>query len=73
MEVKTKYNTGDFVYCIYNNSVKKGVISEIEIKVRGAHDFINTFVEYVIPSISNHQTFSEERCFETKEELLKSL
>lgn len=71
MEIKTKYNIGDWVWFMHENSVHQGVIKKITIHIE--NDKINTFYTLIDQNNSLELQLGTPYLFTTKEELLKSL
>jgi hypothetical protein len=68
MDVKTKFNIGDYVFTVMDNKVWNFTINSIFIRVSNE----KIIVEYKF--VSNERlTRKEHELFTTKEELLKSL
>lgn len=66
MEIETKYNIGDEVWAMYNNSLFKFEINKVLI----IHDHNETIIQY---KVKGCKYFFESEIFPTKEELLKAL
>lgn len=69
MIIETKYNIGDIVFYMLEDTICKGIIIEISIsKIGNSITYL-----YHIGSNGVYRIFSENCIFPTKEELLKSL
>ena len=66
MEIKTKFNPGDIIWCIYENKAIRSKITGVGISV---YETVST-IEY---TIDKDERINEDKVFSTKEELLKSL
>ena len=74
MQINTKYNIGDKVFVINNQKeVAQGKINKIIINVNRAFLAFGNRFETVIKYIVDNKLINEEKCFKTKEELLKEL
>ncbi|GIZ14024.1 hypothetical protein [Capnocytophaga catalasegens] len=83
MEIKTKFNIGDFVYCFhktYNKTqINKGIISEIKIRFHSENNQIKeNDIEYRITTLlgKKHQVGvlrKENQVFYTESELCNCL
>lgn len=73
MKIETKYNIGDEVWFMHDNSVKSARIIKIDAVIEkdmnSAFVCINTWYDLY----NYHTPYIERRLFPTKEELLKSL
>lgn len=74
MEIKTKYNIGDSVFFINEKGkVDNKQIDDIRIRVEKRYKLFGVSIETDIIYYINCKYVDEEKCFPTKEELLKSL
>lgn len=73
MTIETKYNIGDKVWFMHNNSVNSAIIIKIDFIIeRSMND--TSIHQHAWYSLYNyHSPYSEQSIFSTKEELLKSL
>lgn len=71
MEIKTKYNIGDWVYFMHENKVHIGVIKKITIHIE--KNKTNTVYSLTDQNNGLELQFGTPFLFLTKEELLKSL
>lgn len=74
MKIKTKYNVGDMIFFIERDRQVAGVIVrgiriKVEPKFLSFGNSTTTSINYEVAD----DVIEEERCFSTKEELLKSL
>lgn len=72
MKVETKYNIGDTLWTIDENSIKQFVVSGISIFVNKGQTSRRPVETLYVGKDLEFQRY-EERCFPTKEELIKSL
>jgi hypothetical protein len=71
MDIKTKYNIGDRVYYIFNNTISVGIIKSIDMNVRifNSDDGENINLRMIQYLINNNHV-SEEFVY-TKQDLLE--
>lgn len=78
MKIETKYNIGNKVFTIHNNSVFNFSIDEIDVRASGDSVVIN-YVRHYTNHISKTEAtwesdiFKESCVFKTKQELIDSL
>lgn len=74
MKIETKYNIGDKVFFLnYYKNIVQEKIDYIDISVRRKFLSFGNTPEVNIKYFIGSEVIEEERCFKTKEELLKSL
>ena len=71
MEIKTKYNIGDWVWFMHENTVHQGVIKKITVFIE--KDGLNIVYTLIDQNNSLELQFGTPFLFLTKAELLKSL
>lgn len=71
MNIETKYDIGQEVWCLLDHSLAEGKISKISIDVDDNGEYIA--VSYFVKSVMVNGWICEKYIFPTKEELLKSL
>lgn len=71
MKIETRFNLNDVVWVIFDNMVKKGCISGINLKYSTTE--INKMIYVVSIDPTLHCTRTEDQIFTSKEELIKSL
>lgn len=71
MEIKTKYNIGDTVYYLSDNTVKCSTIEFITIYINNYKNSVT--ITYTVRDYNSYNYITKEELFPTKEELLKSL
>lgn len=74
MDIKTKFNIGDRAYFIHDARVESQLVLEIRINVSA--DFnVSGYPKYVSVSYRflSADNIPEDKCFASKEELIKSL
>lgn len=69
MKIETKFNKEDKVYFMHDNKVCEGLITEIDIKINE----YGTHIKYGIALYGRANIRAEDKCFLSKEELIKSL
>ena len=71
MEIKTKFDIGDWVWFMHENTVHQGVINKISMLIE--KNKTNTFYTLIDQNNSLELQLGTPYLFPTKEELLKSL
>ncbi len=72
MEIKTKFNVGDYIYVVINNRVYHQNINSIEISINSYKD-ISIHYRTGLSDASAGILHNENLVFSTKQELLASL
>lgn len=75
MEIKTKFNIGDYAWCMKNNRPIKVRITSIEAFYGSSQGQIKYNAEDALNPITwlDHANLFEDKIFKTKEDLLNSL
>jgi len=67
MNIETKYDIGDEVYCLYNGDIKKESIIQINISINETE----TEIFYILENIN--YLFAQNRIFDTTKRLYKAI
>ncbi len=73
MIFETKYNIEDSVWVLINNKVRKFTISSIDVKQSGKSLEVRYYLNIGTKEDYKCHIVEEDKCFTTKEELIKSL
>lgn len=73
MTIETRYNIGDKVWFMYNNSVKCELIIKINALIEKDMNSTNIHITILYHLYDYDTSYIESKLFPTKEELLKSL
>ena len=81
MNIQTNFNIGDLCYCLKDNKVEKIIIEDISVSVKGIIKDYGQRIEQGNISVyyfyrdksTTLQKIEEYLCYETKEDLLRSL
>ena len=73
MTIETRYNIGDKVWFMYNNSVKCEPIIKINALIEKDINSTNIHITILYHLYDYDTSYIESKLFPTKEELLKSL
>lgn len=71
MKIETKFNVKDAVYFVYKDGVRSGKIKEIHIIASGNSSDVE--IEYIIKMTGLDIPRKEDKIFDSKESLIKSL
>jgi len=76
MKFETKFNLSEMVYVISNNKIRLYKIAKVSVEL-GIHQKMEKEIKYFLNTGTEDnykpEIFNEDVCFESKEELLKSL
>lgn len=73
MIIETKYNIGDEVWFMHDNSAKSAIVTKIDIVIEKGMNSTDVYKSTAYSLFNYCRYYTKDKLFPTKEELLKSL